>query len=129
VKQVDCRPANTRNEKRRCDHDPVALNGTPLNDDTFRNCGHPRDAAAPDGPPGKKNASRARRDRGQQEAPMRKKDETIDEIGKGLRRRSDEITREALPCSWVDLIRRLNEKERERKHIQDQPEPQPRHKR
>jgi hypothetical protein len=28
---------------------------------------------------------------------MRKKNETIDEIGKGLRRRSDEITREALP--------------------------------
>jgi len=65
----------------------------------------------------------------QQEAPMRKKDETIDEIGNGLRRRSDEITREALPRRWVDLIRRLNEKERESKHIQDQPEAQPRPKR
>jgi hypothetical protein len=60
---------------------------------------------------------------------MRKKNETIDEIGKGLRRRSDEITRAALPRRWVELIRRLNEKERETKHIQDQPEAQPRHKR
>ena len=48
---------------------------------------------------------------------MRKKDTTIEETGKGLRRRSDEITREPLPRRWVDLIRRLNEKERESEHV------------
>ena len=60
---------------------------------------------------------------------MRKKDTTIEEIGKGLRRRSDEITREPLPRRWVDLIRRLNEKERESEQVQGQPEAQRRQKR
>ena len=43
---------------------------------------------------------------------MCKKDETIVEIGKGLRRESEHITYEPLPQRWVDLIRHLNEKER-----------------
>jgi hypothetical protein len=43
---------------------------------------------------------------------LRKKDETIEEIGKGLRREADDIIREPLPQRWVDLIHHLNEQER-----------------
>jgi len=43
---------------------------------------------------------------------MRKKDETIIEIGKGLRREAEDVIREPLPQRWVDLIHHLNEKER-----------------
>ena len=41
-----------------------------------------------------------------------RKDETIIEIGKRLRRQSDDITEEPLPRRWVDLIHYLNAKER-----------------
>ena len=44
-------------------------------------------------------------------AMLRKKDETIVEIGKGLRRRDEDITHAPLPRRWVDLIRHLNEQE------------------
>jgi len=53
-------------------------------------------------------------------ATMRKKDETIVEIGKGLRREADDLTREPLPRRWIDLIRHLNEKERKQKEEENQ---------
>jgi hypothetical protein len=45
-------------------------------------------------------------------AAMLKKDETIVEIGKGLRQRDEDITHAPLPRRWIDLIRHLNEQER-----------------
>ena len=43
---------------------------------------------------------------------MLRKNETIVEIGKGLRRQDEDITHAPLPRRWVDLIRHLNEHER-----------------
>jgi hypothetical protein len=57
---------------------------------------------------------------------MLKKNETVIEIGKGLRRRSADITYEPLPQRWVDLIRYLNEQERKQSEARDQPEAEPR---
>ena len=52
---------------------------------------------------------------------LRKKDETIVEIGKGLRRRDEDITHAPLPRRWVDLIRHLNEQERKKTEVRSQP--------
>jgi len=41
-----------------------------------------------------------------------RKDDMIIEIGKRLRRQSNDITQEPLPRRWVDLIRYLNEQEK-----------------
>jgi hypothetical protein len=38
----------------------------------------------------------------------------IERLGKALRDRTDALTREQLPERWVDLIRYLDEKERQR---------------
>ena len=57
---------------------------------------------------------------------VRKKDETIREIGNGLRRESEDITHEPLPRRWVELIQHLNEKERQQSEARDQPEAEPR---
>jgi hypothetical protein len=54
------------------------------------------------------------------------KDQTIVEIGKGLRRQSVDITHEPLPQRWVDLIHYLNAQERKRSNARDQPEAEPR---
>jgi hypothetical protein len=54
-----------------------------------------------------------------------KKDETIVEIGKGLRREANDVTREPLPQRWVDLIHHLNEKERKQSEARGQPEAEP----
>jgi hypothetical protein len=62
-------------------------------------------------------------------AMQRKKDETIEEIGKGLRRDSEAITREPLPQRWVDLIHHLNEQERKQSEARGQPEAEPRKRR
>jgi len=48
----------------------------------------------------------------QREAAMLRKNETIVEIGKGLRRQDEDITQAPLPRRWVDLIHHLNEQER-----------------
>ena len=53
------------------------------------------------------------------------KDETIVEIGKGLRRRGEDITQEPLPRRWVDLIHHLDEQERRQAEGRDQPEAEP----
>jgi hypothetical protein len=42
---------------------------------------------------------------------LAKKDETVVEIGKRLRRQGEDITREPLPSHWVDLIHHLDEQE------------------
>jgi hypothetical protein len=62
-------------------------------------------------------------------AMQRKKDETIAEIGKGLRRQSEDITREPLPQRWVELIHHLNEQERKQSEARSQPEAEPRKRR
>jgi hypothetical protein len=54
-----------------------------------------------------------------------RKDETIVEIGKGLRREADDVTREPLPQRWVELIHHLNEKERKQSEARRQPEAEP----
>ena len=55
-----------------------------------------------------------------------RRDETVIEIGKVLRRRSADITHEPLPQRWVDLIHYLNAKERKQSEARDQPEAEPR---
>lgn len=53
------------------------------------------------------------------------KDETIVEIGKGLRRQGVDITQEPLPRRWVDLIHHLDEQERRQAEERDRPEAEP----
>jgi hypothetical protein len=52
---------------------------------------------------------------------MLKKDETIVEIGKGLRQRDEDITHAPLPHRWIDLIRHLNEQERREQETRARP--------
>ena len=58
-----------------------------------------------------------------------RKDETIIEIGKRLRRHSSDITNEPLPRRWVELIHYLNEQERKQLEVRDQPEAEPQRRR
>ena len=48
----------------------------------------------------------------------------LQRLGKTLIVRLDDVTREPLPQSWIDLIQHLNEQER--RQSERQPEPKPR---
>ena len=51
-------------------------------------------------------------------------DTILQGLGKALHVHIDDITREPLPCRWVDLIHHLNELERRRSQ-RPQPETEP----
>ena len=47
---------------------------------------------------------------------MRFQETIIERLGKALHRRLDDITQEPLPRRWVELIKQLNEHERDAKN-------------
>ena len=49
----------------------------------------------------------------------------LERLGKALHDRNDALTREHLPERWVDLIRHLDEKERQSEAPRRKPEPPP----